>query len=226
VTVEAGLRERKKQQTRQLIADTARRLFGERGFESVSVAEIARTADVAEATVFNYFPTKEDLVFSGLDRFEAELLDSVRNRPAGESALAAFSQFITTPRGFLTDTDEREAASKIQITKFIAASPALLAREQQIFAGYTRSLARLLAEQTHARPSDVRPYVAAKAMIGIHEALITFVRQRLLDGETNRPKLRRDLVAAGRAATALLAAGLEDYATSRPRTTPTGAAIR
>ena len=48
-----GLRERKKQQTRQLIADTARTLFAGRGFEAVTVAEIARAADVSEATVFN-----------------------------------------------------------------------------------------------------------------------------------------------------------------------------
>jgi AcrR family transcriptional regulator len=57
----SGLRERKKRQTRQLIADTARRLFAERSFEDVTVAEVAGAADVAEATVFNYFPTKEDL---------------------------------------------------------------------------------------------------------------------------------------------------------------------
>ena len=65
-----GLRERKKQQTRELIAETARRLFAERGFEQVSVAEIARTADVSEKTVFNYFPTKEDLVYWRLESFE------------------------------------------------------------------------------------------------------------------------------------------------------------
>ena len=58
-----GLRELKKEQTRQLIADTAWRLFADRGFDRVTVAEIAREAQVAEATVFNYFPTKEDLFY-------------------------------------------------------------------------------------------------------------------------------------------------------------------
>ncbi|TMM00918.1 MAG: helix-turn-helix transcriptional regulator, partial [Actinobacteria bacterium] len=58
---ELGLRERKKQRTRELIEATARQLFIERGFEAVPVAEIARAAEVSEATVFNYFPTKEDL---------------------------------------------------------------------------------------------------------------------------------------------------------------------
>ena len=85
-----GLRERKKQQTRQLIAETARRLFGERGFERVTVAEIARAAEVSEQTVFNYFPTKEDLVYWRLQSFEDELLRDdprARARRAGARRL-------------------------------------------------------------------------------------------------------------------------------------------
>src|SRR5919204_2779059 len=95
-----GLRERKKQQTRLHIADTARRLFVDRGFEEVTVADVAREADVAVATVFNYFPTKEDLFYSGMESFEAQLLASVRDRPAGESVLAAFRRVVLegTPR--------------------------------------------------------------------------------------------------------------------------------
>ena len=76
-----GLRERKKLQTRRHIAETARRLFSERGFERVPVAEVARVADVAETTVFNYFSTKEDLVYWQLASFEEELLRAVRERP-------------------------------------------------------------------------------------------------------------------------------------------------
>src|SRR5215213_9281362 len=93
-----GLRERKKQQTRQAIADTARRLFSERGFDAVTVAEIARAADVAEKTVFNYFPTKEDLFYSRLEAFEEELLAAIRGRPGGESAIAAFRDFLMARR--------------------------------------------------------------------------------------------------------------------------------
>src|ERR671929_2130349 len=98
---ELGLRERKKQQTRQLIADTARRLFAERGFEQVTVAEVARAADVSEQTVFNYFPTKEDLVYWRLGSFEEELLATIRERQSGESALAAFRRFLLAQRGLL-----------------------------------------------------------------------------------------------------------------------------
>src|ERR671939_1868774 len=94
-----GLRERKKQRTRQLIADTARRLFAERGFEQVTVAEIAREADVAPATVFNYFPTKEDLFYSRLEAFEDDLLLAIRERPRGQSVIGAFAAFLLAQRG-------------------------------------------------------------------------------------------------------------------------------
>src|ERR687883_1607096 len=101
VTAEPGLRERKKQRPRQLIADTARRLFAERGFDAVTVAEIAREAEVAPATVFNYFPTKEDLFYSRLEAFEDELLAAIRDREPGQSVLAAFAGFLLGQGGVL-----------------------------------------------------------------------------------------------------------------------------
>src|SRR5438067_13828071 len=91
---EIGLRERKKQRTRQAIAETAFRLFDERGFEEVTVAEVARAADISEGTVFNYFPTKEDLFYRQMESFEAAPVDAVRERPAGESVPAAFRRFV------------------------------------------------------------------------------------------------------------------------------------
>src|SRR3954471_13588218 len=65
-----GLRERKKEQTRERIAQVARDLFLARGFENVTVAEVARAAEVAQKTVFNYFPTKEDLFYWRMETFE------------------------------------------------------------------------------------------------------------------------------------------------------------
>src|SRR3954469_12316534 len=96
-----GLRERKKLRTRQLIAETARRPFAERGFDRVTVAEIAREAEVAQATVFNYFPTKEDLFYSRLEAFEEGLLTAIRERPPGQGVLAAFGAFLLGRQGGL-----------------------------------------------------------------------------------------------------------------------------
>src|SRR3954452_21653806 len=165
----AGLRERKKQQTRQLIADAARRLFADRGFEGVTVAEVAREADVSEATVFNYFPTKEDLFYSGLEAFEEELIAAIRGREPGQTVLAAFRRFLLEPRGALAMKNVDEATQRQRtITRVITESPALLARERQLFARYTESLAALIADETGPAQDDVEPRVVANALLGIH----------------------------------------------------------
>src|SRR3954454_6206628 len=78
-----GLRERKKRQTRESIAAAAMELFQARGFEAVTVADVARAADVSEKTVFNHFATKEDLVFSRGDDRLAERAEAIRTRPPG-----------------------------------------------------------------------------------------------------------------------------------------------
>ncbi len=207
-----GLRERKKLQTRQLIAEAARRLFAERGFAAVTVADVARAADVSEATVFNYFPTKEDLFYSGLEAFEEELLASIRERERGESLVAAFGRFVLEPRGLLAAEDPETVERLAAIARVIEESPALLAREQRIFAGYTDSLAALLAEETHADPGDVSPWVAANALMGVHRALVAHTRRAILAGARN-PQLARRVRTQARRALALLERGLGDYAT-------------
>jgi AcrR family transcriptional regulator len=206
-----GLRERKKQRTRELIAETARRLFTERGFERVTVAEIAREAEVSEQTVFNYFPTKEDLVYWRLGSFEDELLDTVREREAGESVLAAVRRFILGQRGLLGQYDPEARDRLVAITRMITESPALLAREQQILAGYTASLTHLIAEERGGGAGDVEPWVAANALMGVHRALVHHTRRRILDG-ARHPRLHREVRAQAEAAFALLERGLGDYA--------------
>lgn len=209
---ELGLRERKKLRTRLLIADTARRLFSERSFEAVSVAEIARAAEVSEATVFNYFPTKEDLVYLGMEAFEVELLAAVRDRPAGVSVLDAFGAFVTRPRGFLAAGDPAAEDALLGVSRMIASSPALLAREREILAGYTASMAELLREETGAGADDLRPWVVASTLVGLHGALIDYVRRRLLDGPPDMRRLARNVQREGEKAIDLLRGGLGDYA--------------
>jgi AcrR family transcriptional regulator len=209
---ELGLRERKKQRTRQLIADTARGLFAERGFDAVPVAEVARAADVSEATVFNYFPTKEDLFFSGLEAFEQDLLSAIREREPGESVLDAFARFVLQPRGLLAARADDDAAQRlVAITRVISESPALLAREQRIFAGYTDSLAALITEETRARAGAIEPWVAANALMGVHRALVDYARRQIVAGARN-PRLARNVRAQGKRALARLETGLGDYA--------------
>ncbi len=208
---ELGLRERKKLRTRQLIAETARQMFAERGFDAVPVAAVARAAEVSEATVFNYFPTKEDLVFQGMEAFEAELLTVMRDRPAGESIVAAFARFVLRPRGFLAAQDPDAARHLTQAAQMIAASPALQAREREILARYTRSLAALIAEDTRAGPDDLRPWVVARALIGTHQTLIEFVHRRLREGARDPARLAEEVTAQGRRAVDLLEQGLASY---------------
>jgi AcrR family transcriptional regulator len=212
--IEPGLRERKKVRTRELIAETARTLFAERGFEAVTVAEIARSADVSQQTVFNYFPTKEDLVFWRLEAFEAELLGAIRDRPAGEPVIAAFGRFVRRPRGLLAERDAAARERLAGITRTIAESPALLARERETLARYTASLAALIAEEQGAAPGDIAATVAANALMGVHHALVAQARAGLLAG-TSHAALARRLEEQADGALALLERGLSGYAVRR-----------
>src|SRR5579864_833929 len=123
MAVEQGLRERKKLQTRRHIFEVARRLFDERGFESVTVAEVARAADVSEVTVFNYFPTKEDLFYGGMQFFEEELLEAVRRRPRGETAARALRRRLLESVDGLRSRERIEAIVKAD--RIVSGSPAL-----------------------------------------------------------------------------------------------------
>jgi AcrR family transcriptional regulator len=208
-----GLRERKKEQTRQSIAETAWGLFAERGYDRVSVAEIARAAEVAEATVFNYFPTKEDLFYSRLEAFGDQLVEAIGARSPGEPALAAFGRFMLGSGGWLRQAEAGDTAAMDRlrtVNRLIAASPDLQAREQLAIARSTRALADLLADQTGAGPDDIAPKVAANALMGVHRALLDDVRRRVLAGE-EPARLAADIRALTRQALALLEHGLGDY---------------
>ena len=205
---ELGLRELKKQRTRQLIADTAWRLFAERGFDAVPVAEIAREAEVSEATVFNYFPTKEDLVFHRMEAFEDELLTAIRDRGEGESIVEAFGRFVLRPRGFLGSDDPEATEGMRRVAWVMTGSQALQAREREILDRYTSTVAALIAEERGMSAGDPEPWVMANALIGLHRALVSYTHRQALDGVPNR-RIARNVVTHGKRALAILEDGIE-----------------
>jgi AcrR family transcriptional regulator len=208
VATEVGLRERKKQQTRELIADTAHRLFADRGFDAVTVAQIARAANVSEVTVFNYFPTKEDLFFGGMEFFEEKLLDAVRTRAPGESVLEAFRRPVLA--GFPVLADEERIRSIVAARNLISASPSLEAHEREIVARYTRLLAEQIAEEAGTKPGDVEVMGVASALMGVQRAVADYVRSSVLAGRRG-PKLVADARSQAVRGFERLEKGLADY---------------
>ncbi|HWD09501.1 MAG TPA: TetR family transcriptional regulator [Actinomycetota bacterium] len=208
-----GLRERKKLQTRQSIGEAALKLFAERGFDAVTVAEIARAADVSEATVFNYFPTKESLVYSQMQAFEASLLDAVATRPEGESVLEAFRRVVRdgTPR-----LGEPEVGDVIALAgRLVGGSAALQARERQIVAEYTDRLAQLIAAEGGSSALEGQAWVVANALMGAQRQLVAFVRANVQEGLTG-PPLARAARAEIKRLFGPLERGLASYGAKRP----------
>ena len=124
--------------------------------------------------------------------------------------LAAFGGFLLGQGGVLT-MDAPEADEQLRtITRIITESPALLARERQVFDRYARALAALLAEETGADAEDAVPQVVANALLGLHRALIDQVRRDALDGAPVA-RIREDIRAGAERAIAQLGQGLGDY---------------
>lgn len=209
MAAEPGLRERKKERTRQAIAEAARALFLERGFDAVSVAEVARAADVSIGTVFNYFPAKEDLFYSQMEVYEARLVEAVRKRRSGESVLAAFRAFVLETSKQLADEERADVVATA--ARLIGESASLRAREREIVAFHTDELASLLAQETGVATTEVEPRAIARALMGVQRALVDYVRANVLAG-TRGPELARSARAQARRAFGRLERGLADYA--------------
>jgi len=173
-----GLRARKKRETRERIAAVARELFVAQGFDAVTVVEVARAAQVSEATVFNYFPTKDELFFGGgLEQFQVATLDAVRDRPADESAIAAFRRF--TIANVVHAADPGAVDLITTAARVVDGSPALQSREREIVAATTDSLAQLLQAEGM---NHLQAWTAANALIGVQRAIVTEVRTEVLAG--------------------------------------------
>jgi AcrR family transcriptional regulator len=207
-----SLRERKKQETRQRIGEAAHRLFDERGFDAVTVASVAEAAGVSEGTVFNYFPTKEDLFYSGMEAFEAALVEAIRTRSPGTSVIVAFREFLLARSAGLESPERINLIVKAAAA--IEASPALRAREREVVAMYTDRLAAVIAEDLGAAREDLEPYAVASALLGAQAALSRQVREAAVAGMHGRP-LANYARKQARRVFDRLERGLADYAVKR-----------
>ncbi|MGW1678816.1 TetR/AcrR family transcriptional regulator [Saccharopolyspora sp. NPDC002376] len=159
-----GRRERKKAATRQALAAAARRLFLERGFDEVTVAEIADAADTAVSTLFAHFPGgKEALVLGDGDEREQALTAAVRQRPAGVSVLQALRDFLATRGPF--DPDPSPEARRI--AALVIATPALRAYARALWTSCGTALARAIAEQTGRDADDLSLRLLARYVLEI-----------------------------------------------------------
>ncbi|MFV0133602.1 TetR/AcrR family transcriptional regulator [Streptomyces sp. HMX87] len=176
-----GLRERKKRQTRQYISDVATGLFVERGFDAVTVAEVADAANVSVNTVYNYFPAKEDLFLDRSKGVVDRLSRWVRGRRDGESAAAAVLRELreevqsVSPRMGLID-------GYAQFMKVIQESPALRSRMWAIGQEVLLNLERTLREETGAADDDPLPALMAGQINWLHGTLMATIGQRMIAG--------------------------------------------
>ncbi|MFC0626587.1 TetR family transcriptional regulator [Kribbella deserti] len=175
---ELGRRERKKQLTRQAISDVATRLFMARGFDGVTVAEVAAAADVAVQTVFNHFPTKEDLFFDDASWVTGPA-EAIRTAPPGEPPLA------TLLRHYLAAIRQRHELGYLatwpRFNQTIEGSSALLARVRQ----NAQTMEDLLAEALLERDAAMSPLIArlVAAQYGAAQKVLEQELARLMPAE-------------------------------------------
>jgi len=158
-----GLRERKKQRTRQAIVEAATRLFAERGYGDTTVAEVADEAEVALSTIFNYFPGKPDIVFAMTDTVIESARARVVERPEGETATEAVLAWVSEVLPEL----ERPYTEVIRRSpEIIASDPELLAAERLRAALLEDELALGFARDLGESPPGVRSRMLAAIAYG------------------------------------------------------------
>jgi AcrR family transcriptional regulator len=178
-----GLRESKKLQMRREIADHAMRLFALRGFDKVTVTEVAAAAGVSEKTVFNYFPSKEDLFFDEIPKREAALVAAIRDRKPGDSILTALRklQVGECPRlcspGFAV------------FARIIEESPALKARELEVMAHFVQVLVETIQSELAVDERDAR--IAAGLLVSVHRQMFSAARRQALAGRHGPAAVRQ-----------------------------------
>ncbi|MFK0025532.1 TetR/AcrR family transcriptional regulator [Streptomyces sp. NPDC090798] len=187
-----GLRERKKRQTRQYISDVATGLFLERGFDAVTVAEVADAADVSVNTVYNYFPTKEDLFLDRSRGVVDRLARWVRGREKGESAAVAVLRELR---------DEVAAVSPrvglmvgyARFMRVIHEAPALRSRLWAIGQEVLDNLEEALREETGASAGDPLPGLIAGQVNWVHQTVMAVIGREMMAGR-NPDEVSREVL--------------------------------
>lgn len=190
------LRERKKRLTRETIAKTAADLFARRGYDGVTIGEVARAADVSEQTVYNYFPSKEHLVFDEADEFRRNILSAFASLAPGESPIAPVRAILDQ---FVTDVATGTAGGMPQL---VAINPALRRHLLELVDDVAVDLAASPAFAHLSRPAA---RVLTRALLTI---LTTVIEEVGLLGVTGAPKARRRIHSDVTAALDLLEHGL------------------
>jgi AcrR family transcriptional regulator len=210
-----GRRERRKRATRQMLIDTATEMFLERGFDAVTVVEIAEVCDVSPTTVFNYFPTKESLVLDLPD----DLLAALRAALA-DPAMTPLEGMVQILAGELdnltswleTQDDKAWAAEAVQrFEAMVRDTPALQAHHRNMLQQMTAAACEVLANRAWLDPRDPEPQIAATALLGLWSVQVNSSR-KYLDGCRSPAQVRDAVTAEVRRAAHLLETGLAVFA--------------
>jgi AcrR family transcriptional regulator len=168
-----GLRERKKLQTRETIADVALRLFAERGYDQTTLADIADTADISRRTIFAYYDSKEDILLCHEGSVHDDLKRRLDERPPGTTTVDAIRDLLST----IGPPDEQAKLRK----RIIAANPELQMKLRARHAELEPILAASIAKDLDAGPDDIRPLLIAASM----KAAFMSVSERFMEAEAS-----------------------------------------
>jgi AcrR family transcriptional regulator len=159
-----GLRERKKQQTRERLSASALRLFREVGYEAATVEMIAEDADVSVTTFFRYFESKEDVFLSSMEPLIERIEAAIRDRPPRVSVVEALKRAVEDLFAKMDDPHERAEMKRIEDV------PELRDRVREYEDRIRRAVAEAYAEQLGEAPTDLRPMMLADAVCGSFDA--------------------------------------------------------
>ena len=181
VATSPGLRESKKQATRQQISDHATRLFLEQGFERTTIAEIAAAAGVAPKTVTNYFAYKEDLALDRQEEFVSSLAAAVAARRSGEPALAALRRAFDAA---VRCHDPVAGFAGPEFARMVADSPTLTSQLRRLHEQREAALIAALADATDEDAAVVSVRAAGAALAAVHKVLFRRIQELTLEGES------------------------------------------